>query len=61
MIRTPKIEVYLATDGSWRWRLRASNGEVVASGEGYGSRKDAVRGSRALRVAALTARTVDGG
>ena len=28
----------------WRWRLKAANGEIVASGEGYGSRSDAERG-----------------
>jgi uncharacterized protein len=24
--------------GDWRWRLKAANGEVVASGDGYASR-----------------------
>lgn len=27
----------------WRWRLRAANGEIVASGEAYSSRRDAFR------------------
>lgn len=27
----------------WRWRLRASNGEPVASGESYGSEHDVFR------------------
>jgi len=26
--------------GEWRWRLRATNGEIIASGEGYHSRQD---------------------
>ncbi|MEO5605589.1 MAG: DUF1508 domain-containing protein [Novosphingobium sp.] len=25
----------------WRWRLRAGNGEIIASGEGYHNRADA--------------------
>lgn len=28
-------EIYEDEAGEWRWRLRAPNGEVVASGEGY--------------------------
>lgn len=36
----------------WRWRLRASNGHIVADGsEGYASRKNAERAAR--RVVAL--------
>jgi uncharacterized protein YegP (UPF0339 family) len=27
----------------WRWRLRAANGEIVASGEGHASERDARR------------------
>lgn len=26
----------------WRWRLKASNGEIIASGESYKNRQDAV-------------------
>lgn len=33
----------------WRFRLRAHNGKIIASGEAYTRRRDAVRG--ALRVA----------
>lgn len=41
--RKGKLEIYPDAKGEWRWRLKAANGEVVASGEGY-SRKDYVRG-----------------
>lgn len=35
-----KIEIWKATDGDWWWRLRASNGKIMAnSAEGY-RRKD---------------------
>jgi len=31
-----KLEVYKDSKGEWRWRLKASNGRVVAtSGEGF--------------------------
>jgi hypothetical protein len=32
------------TSTDWRWRVKAGNGEIVASGEGYTTRTDAKRG-----------------
>jgi len=35
-MRTPKLEIYRDARREWRWRLKASNGRIVAdSGEGY--------------------------
>ena len=35
MKRTPKLEIYKASDG-YRWRLKAANSRIIAeSGEGY--------------------------
>jgi uncharacterized protein YegP (UPF0339 family) len=42
--------------GEWRWRLRAANGEIVASGEGYSSEQHVKDGIKAL-VAAVDAAT----
>jgi hypothetical protein len=43
----------------WRWRVKAGNGEIVASGEGYGSERDAIRGfedaARAMATALCSA------
>jgi uncharacterized protein YegP (UPF0339 family) len=36
-----RYELYRSTDG-WRWRLRAANGEIVASGESYRNRDAAI-------------------
>lgn len=33
-----KFEIYRDEGGEYRWRFRADNNEVVASGEGYGSK-----------------------
>jgi uncharacterized protein len=33
-----KFEIYRDEDGEYRWRFRADNNEVVASGEGYDSK-----------------------
>jgi hypothetical protein len=41
----------------WRWRVRARNGEIVASGEGYTRKEDAVRGFKAAAMAMLEAVT----
>ena len=30
-----KFEIYQDTARYWRWRLKAANGEVIASGEAY--------------------------
>jgi uncharacterized protein YegP (UPF0339 family) len=38
-------------DGSWRWRLYARNGEIVASGEGYTTERDARKGVKAVQRA----------
>jgi len=35
-MRTPKLEIYRDGRREWRWRLKASNGRILAdSGEGY--------------------------
>lgn len=36
------VEVYEAKDG-WRWRRKAANGEIIASGESHGSLTDSMR------------------
>lgn len=30
-----KFRIYQDGDGYWRWRLRAANNEIIASGEAY--------------------------
>lgn len=53
-----KFEVYEDKAGKYRWRLRAGNGEIVASGESYETRIAAVRGTETLRRVASTASPV---
>lgn len=48
----PRIEVYHAADGSWRYRVLAANGETLAASEGYTRRADAQRGARDLLATA---------
>lgn len=37
-----KFELYRDVQGLWRWRLKAANGEIIASGEGYFNKQDAI-------------------
>lgn len=46
-----KFEVYQDRVGRWRWRLKASNGQILAVGEDYESKSAAVRGIEAIRRA----------
>ncbi len=57
--RKARFEIYRDAVGLWRFRLKAANGEVVASGEAYHNKKDAKRGARALKRAAAQARIVE--
>lgn len=48
------FEIYQDKRGEWRWRLRHSNGRIMAdSGEGYSRRSDCRKGFD--RVAAMIA------
>ena len=45
-----RFEMYKGHDGQWRWRLRTTNGNVVAdSAEGYEHRGDCERGIAIVR------------
>lgn len=35
-----KFEIYKDKAGEFRWRLRARNHEIIASGEGYKAKRD---------------------
>ena len=53
-----KFEVYPSKNG-YRWRLKAGNGEIVATGEEYSSKDCAVRGCEAVTRAAAAAEVVE--
>jgi uncharacterized protein YegP (UPF0339 family) len=42
--------VYRGEDGDWRWRLVGLNSEIVASGEGYASKSNALRAVRRMKA-----------
>lgn len=51
-----QYEIYQGTDGYWRWRLRATNGQIIAiASESYHNRSDAEWGAGiAISTNALT-------
>ena len=40
----PKFEIFKDKAGEFRFRLKAANGEIIASGEGYTTRKACLNG-----------------
>jgi len=46
------FEIYEDAKGDFRFRLKAGNGEVVASGQGYASKDGAIKGTEAVQRAA---------
>lgn len=47
-MKQSKFEIFKSDDG-WRFRLRASNGEIVCQSEGYTTKRGAVRGAAACK------------
>ena len=44
-----KFEVYKDNAGKFRWRLRASNGEEIASGQRYESKEACIDGVKSVK------------
>ncbi len=56
MAGTATFEVFRDSAGEWRWRLVATNGQVIAdSGEGYGSKQGVRRGIDSVKRNAASA------
>jgi uncharacterized protein YegP (UPF0339 family) len=50
------FEIYKDKRGEWRWRLRASNGQLVAiSEEGFASKQNVIRTLESVRKNAAEA------
>lgn len=46
-----KFEIYSDTGGNYRWRLKASNGQIVASsGESFDSKSNATRAAENVKA-----------
>jgi uncharacterized protein YegP (UPF0339 family) len=54
-----KFEVYKDVEGDYRFRLKAPNGEIIASGQGYTSKEHCLKGIESIKENAPTARIVE--
>jgi len=54
-----KFELYADKAGKFRWRLRASNGETIASSQAYESKASAKSGIASVRKNAPDAKLDD--
>ena len=54
-----KFELYRDDAGEWRWRLKAANGETIASGEGYHNRGDCIHAIELIRDGAAASDLVE--
>ncbi|WP_266082016.1 HVO_2922 family protein [Haladaptatus caseinilyticus] len=60
MPRKPRFELYQDTADEWRWRLVATNGNIIAdSGEGYTSKQGAKRGIQSVKKSASNAQVIE--
>lgn len=59
MVSRSSFEIYRDNSDEWRWRLIASNGNIIAaSGEGYTSKQGAKRGIESVKKNAPDAQIV---
>ena len=54
-----KFEIYQDKKGEFRWRLRADNNQVIATGEGYSSKAGCKNGIASVKKNAQKAEVVD--
>jgi hypothetical protein len=48
-VPNPKYQIYKDSAGKFRFRLKASNGEIIAEGEGYESKEGCLNGINVVR------------
>ncbi|HKL11557.1 MAG TPA: YegP family protein [Clostridia bacterium] len=54
-----KFEVYKDAKGEYRFRLKASNGQVIATGEGYKTKASCMNGIESIKKNAPEAKVVE--
>ena len=57
-VTNPKFEVYTDKAGEFRFRLKARNGEIIATGEGYKTKASCLNGVESIRKNAPEAAVV---
>ena len=57
-VKHPKFEVYLDKAGEYRFRLKAKNGEIIATSEGYKAKAGCLNGIESVKKNAPDAEIV---
>ena len=57
--KCPKFEVYTDKAGEYRFRLKATNGQIIAVSEGYTSEAGCLNGVESVKKNAADAETVE--
>ena len=57
--KNPKFEVYKDNKGEYRFRLKATNGQIIATGEGYVAKASCLNGVESVRRNAPDAPVVE--
>ncbi|MBQ9142916.1 MAG: YegP family protein [Lachnospiraceae bacterium] len=57
--KNPKFEVYVDKAGEYRFRLTATNGQIIATGEGYKSKAGCMNGIESIKKNAPEAPIVE--
>ena len=58
-VKNPKFEVYLDKAGEFRFRLKARNGEIIATSEGYKAKASCLNGIESVKKNAPDAEVVE--
>ena len=58
-VTNPKFEVYLDKRGEYRFRLKARNGEIIATGEGYKAKAGCKNGIESIKKNVVDAKIVE--
>lgn len=59
-LKMPKFEVYTDKAGKTRFRLKATNGQIIAVGEAYESEKACLAGVASVQKNAVDAKIIEG-
>jgi uncharacterized protein YegP (UPF0339 family) len=54
-----KFEIYQNKGGEYRFRLKAANGQIIATGQGYTTKKACLNGIESVKKNAPSADTVE--
>ncbi len=57
-VKHPKFEMYLDKAGEYRFRLKARNGEIIATSEGYKAKASCINGIESVKKNAPDAEIV---